>query len=265
MFPFGSPARTSLSLAATVPSELGTKVGGLSQPGQSSNPALSPPLTLGCLAQDGMLCSLGSLFQAPPLLTSGSPTCLPRLLLSAVAPHPWDPPLLQSLPSPCWGGETRQLPPNSVPSSSPVPYDICRPDHSVLTLQLPVTASVREVMAALAQEDGWTKGQVLVKVNSAGGELCLWVGWPQGRGAPSELYPPRELRSSPSLSMLMVVSIYGRLITSYLYMLRISHVRLFATPGTVAHQAPLSMGFPRQEYWSGLLFPVPGDGHRPRD
>ncbi|XP_033722763.1 rap guanine nucleotide exchange factor 3 isoform X7 [Tursiops truncatus] len=49
-----------------------------------------------------------------------------------------------------------------------VPYDICRLDHSVLTLQLPVTASVREVMAALAQEDGWTKGQVLVKVNSAG-------------------------------------------------------------------------------------------------
>ena len=28
---------------------------------------------------------------------------------------------------------------------------------------------------------------------------------------------------------------------------------------TVAHQAPLSMGFPRQEYWSGLLFPFPGD------
>ena len=34
---------------------------------------------------------------------------------------------------------------------------------------------------------------------------------------------------------------------------------LFATPGTVAHQAPLSMGFPRQEYWSGLPFPSPGD------
>ena len=28
---------------------------------------------------------------------------------------------------------------------------------------------------------------------------------------------------------------------------------------TVAHQAPLSLGFPRQEYWSGLLFPSPGD------
>ena len=33
----------------------------------------------------------------------------------------------------------------------------------------------------------------------------------------------------------------------------------FATPWIVAHQAPLSMGFPRQEYWSRLLFPSPGD------
>ena len=31
------------------------------------------------------------------------------------------------------------------------------------------------------------------------------------------------------------------------------------TPWIVAHQAPLSMGFPRQEYWSGLPFPSPGD------
>ena len=34
---------------------------------------------------------------------------------------------------------------------------------------------------------------------------------------------------------------------------------LFVTPGTVAHQAPLSMGFPKQECWSGLPFPSPGD------
>ena len=33
----------------------------------------------------------------------------------------------------------------------------------------------------------------------------------------------------------------------------------FATPWTVAHQAPLSMGFPSQEYWSGLPFHSPGD------
>ena len=36
-------------------------------------------------------------------------------------------------------------------------------------------------------------------------------------------------------------------------------IRLFATPWTVAHQAPLSLGFPRQEYCSGLPFPFPGD------
>ena len=39
----------------------------------------------------------------------------------------------------------------------------------------------------------------------------------------------------------------------------LSRVRLFATPWTVAHQAPQSMGFSRQEYWSGLPFPSPGD------
>jgi len=35
------------------------------------------------------------------------------------------------------------------------------------------------------------------------------------------------------------------------------------TPWTVAHQAPLSTAFPRQEYWSGLPFPSPGDLPRP--
>ena len=39
----------------------------------------------------------------------------------------------------------------------------------------------------------------------------------------------------------------------------LSRVRLFVTPWTVAHQAPQSMGFSRQEYWSGLSFPSPGD------
>ena len=39
----------------------------------------------------------------------------------------------------------------------------------------------------------------------------------------------------------------------------LSHVRLFATLWTVAPQAPTSMGFSRQEYWSGLPFPSPGD------
>ena len=42
-----------------------------------------------------------------------------------------------------------------------------------------------------------------------------------------------------------------------------SCVQPFATLWTIAHQAPLSMGFPRQEYWSGLPFPLPRDLSNP--
>ena len=50
---------------------------------------------------------------------------------------------------------------------------------------------------------------------------------------------------SPSSSMLLLL------------LSRFSRVRLCATPETAAHQAPPSLGFSRQEYWSGLLFPSP--------
>ena len=49
-------------------------------------------------------------------------------------------------------------------------------------------------------------------------------------------------------------------IISLLLLLLLSHfsrVRLCATPQTAAHQAPLSLGFSRQEHWSGLPFPSP--------
>ena len=39
----------------------------------------------------------------------------------------------------------------------------------------------------------------------------------------------------------------------------LSHVQLFEIPWTAAYQVPPSMGFSRQEYWSGLPFPSPGD------
>ena len=45
----------------------------------------------------------------------------------------------------------------------------------------------------------------------------------------------------------------------------LSRVRLFATPWTVAHQAPPSMWFSKQEYWSGLPFPSPRESSLPRD
>ena len=43
-----------------------------------------------------------------------------------------------------------------------------------------------------------------------------------------------------------------------LLLLLLGCVQLFATPWTRAHQTPLSMGYPRQEYWRGLPFPPPG-------
>ena len=39
----------------------------------------------------------------------------------------------------------------------------------------------------------------------------------------------------------------------------LSHFQVFVTPWSVAQQAPLSLGFYRQEYWNGLLCPPPGD------
>ena len=53
-----------------------------------------------------------------------------------------------------------------------------------------------------------------------------------------------------------------RQIAMYLYCVcaqSLSRVQLFVTPWTIARQGPLSMGFPRQEYWSGMSFPSLGD------
>ena len=45
----------------------------------------------------------------------------------------------------------------------------------------------------------------------------------------------------------------------------LSHVQLFETPLNVAHQAPVSMGFLKQEFWGGLPFPTPGDFPPPKN
>ena len=58
-----------------------------------------------------------------------------------------------------------------------------------------------------------------------------------------------------SLKLLQLAS----LLTLSVKMKSLSRVRLFATPQTVAYQAPPSQGFSRQEYWSGLPFPSPAD------
>ena len=51
----------------------------------------------------------------------------------------------------------------------------------------------------------------------------------------------------------------GFILYNFVAVQSLSHVLLIATTWTVAHQAPLPMGFPRQEYWSESSFPSPED------
>ena len=66
--------------------------------------------------------------------------------------------------------------------------------------------------------------------------------------APSRVLPVE----SPAWQMVTLIMLLMR---AQLF----SRVQLFVTPWTVARQAPLSMGFSRQEYWNGLPCPPPGD------
>ena len=80
-----------------------------------------------------------------------------------------------------------------------------------------------------------------------GGRFCNPVGSSSSGGGSNYYY-----------QLLLLIIIIGILILKLKVKL-LSHVRLFVTPWTVAHQAPPSMGFSRQEYWSGVPFPSPGD------
>ena len=62
-----------------------------------------------------------------------------------------------------------------------------------------------------------------------------------------------SLHCSPEITTILLIGYSESEVKS------LSRVRLFETLRTVAYQAPPSMGFSRQEYWSGLPFPSPGD------
>ena len=76
-----------------------------------------------------------------------------------------------------------------------------------------------------------------------------WSGLPFP--SPGDLPDPGIEPTSPALA--------GRFYTTYAMLSHFSRFWLCATPQTAAHQAPPSLGFSRQEHWSGLPFPSPGD------
>ena len=91
-----------------------------------------------------------------------------------------------------------------------------------------------------------------------------------GRLYGSTYEPKRNMENSVSRETEAVSEVFeledweNFLCNAFSVLSRSSCVQLFATPWMVAHQAPLSMGLFRQEYWSGLPFPSPGDLPDPR-
>ena len=78
-------------------------------------------------------------------------------------------------------------------------------------------------------------------------------------GKPDFGYGFKELKQRPKGLRKKQAAREGKVGQSALGCVCLSHVQLFVTPWTVAHQAPLSMGFIRQEYWSGMPCLPPGD------
>ena len=90
-------------------------------------------------------------------------------------------------------------------------------------------------------------------------EVLLQTGWPQtlSQKSLSLKFEKNIIRESDETTVWIIVRV--REITSSINCVAqmLSRVRLFVTPWTVAHQAPLSKWFSQQEYWSGLPFPLP--------
>ena len=101
----------------------------------------------------------------------------------------------------------------------------------------------------------------LVKNLPAMWETWVWKIWRRER-LPTPVFWPREFHglyspwSHKELDTTEQISLHFTLCL-LLLLSHFSHVRLCATPETAAYQAPPSLGFSRQEHWSGLPFPSP--------
>ena len=93
-------------------------------------------------------------------------------------------------------------------------------------------------------------------------ELCFLAHWNTSclLSGPTSRPLPGFSMSQPGNNIL--ISWFGKFYCCWKVKVKVkslSHVQLFSTPWTVAHQAPPSMGFSKQEYWSELPLPSPGD------
>ena len=87
-----------------------------------------------------------------------------------------------------------------------------------------------------------------------------WSGLPfPTPGDIPDLQPESPRSPAVAVGFFTTMSPGNQLVIQFSSVQLLSRVRLFVTPWTVAYQAPPSMGFSKQECWSGLPFPSPGD------
>ena len=90
--------------------------------------------------------------------------------------------------------------------------------------------------------------------------LCILVSYVGGNKS------PKTYKQQKFISLLNNRNLFSCLSGGHVCVLsHFSRGQIFVTPCALAHQTPLSMGFSRQEYWSGLPCPPPGESSRPRD
>ena len=152
-------------------------------------------------------------------------------------------------------------------SSSVVPFSSC-------PQSLPASGSspMSQLFAWGGQSIGVSASASVLPMNTQDGSPLGWTGWIslQSKGlsrALSNTTIQKHQFFSAQLSWFTLGYTWYQNPKKMWQNLKvlISCVQLFATPWTVAHQVSLSMGFSRQEYWSGLPFPSPGGSSRPRD
>ena len=131
-----------------------------------------------------------------------------------------------------------------------VPTDWAPPTHTAVFLRGP---------------GGWHAALITLWFVGGGGPATGSMGTPRPQlQTPLLILPTTQVpikQAGPWESLTLVLDSKPTLATCLLFSREksLSHVWLFVTPRTVAHQAPPSVGFSRQEYWRGLPFPSPGD------
>ena len=85
--------------------------------------------------------------------------------------------------------------------------------------------------------------------------LASKIPWTEKPVGLQSMGSQRDTTEAPQHTCISDLNVY---VIACMHAQLLSYVRLFVTPWTVAHQAPLSMKFSKQEYWSGLPFPPPG-------